>query len=250
MNLDQVYQADCTEFLSSMDSESVDAFILDLPYGTTSSKWDTVIPLASMWKQVKRVRKKNAVFATTCIMPFTATLYCSNPMEWRYEWVWRKNRVTRFLDAADRPLLDYENIAIFYGKQPKFNPQKWRGEKTHSRGRSVGRSSKSTLYGGFNLTASDESGEKFPRLVLDFDSVPPSETLHPSQKPVPLYEYLILTYTNPGDLVVDFCCGSGSTLVAAKQLGRSFIGIDDDEEYCNISQKRIASSSVPLFVEA
>ena len=246
-----LHHGDCLHIMPSLPPQSVDLVLADLPYGTTSCAWDSLLPLDQLWREYKRLVKPNGAILLFGIMPFSALLWQSNPADWRYEFVWRKNGTTRFLDSNERPLLDYENIEVFYAQQPTYNPQKFRGQKVHSRGRSIGRK-RNGIYGDYFATKSDESGEKFPRLVLDFDKVPPSEILHPTQKPVALCEYLIRTYTNPGDIVLDNTMGVGSIGVACKQTGRGFVGIEklpekpEDPDYFGIAEKRIMDTHPPL----
>ena len=249
-----LHHGDCLDILPILPAQSVDMIFADLPYGTTSCAWDSLIPLDPLWREYKRLIKPNGAILLFGIMPFTAALWQSNPKDWRYEFVWRKNGVTRFLDSNSRPLLDYENIEVFYEQEPTYNPQKYKGTKAHSRGRSVGRK-RNGAYGDYYVVDTDESGEKFPRLVLDFDKVPPSEILHPTQKPVQLCEYLIRTYTNMGDVVLDNTMGVGSIGVASRLNGRGFIGIEklpekpEDPDYFGIAQRRIKFAHPPLFVE-
>lgn len=234
-----LHLGDCLEVMPEISTSSVGMVLADLPYGTTGHKWDSPVPLDSLWRNYNRVCVSNAAILLFGVMPFTAGLWQSNPQWWRYEYVWRKNGATRFLDANSRPLLDYENIEVFYQEQPTFNPQKYIGPRTHSRGQAVGKLSKSELYSNFTLGKSDESGMKFPRLTIDCDKVPPSLIVHPSQKPIDLLMHFVATYTNPGDTVLDNTMGAGSTGVACVRLGRRFIGIERDDQYFSIAQKRI-----------
>ena len=236
--------------MPTLEAGSVDAILADLPYGTTACSWDSIIPLDELWREYKRLIKPNGVILLFGVMPFTSVLWQSNSKDWRYEFVWRKNGATRFLDANERPLLDYENIEVFYSRQPTYNPQKFKGEKTHGRGRSVGNKSNIEIYRNVFTTKADQSGDKFPRLVLDFDKVAPSEILHPTQKPVDLCEYLIRTYTNPDDVVLDNTMGSGTTIVSAIQTGRKSIGIEKEKKYFDVAVKRASQAHPPLFVES
>lgn len=175
------------------------------------------------------------------------TIYCGDclevmPENYKYDWVWEKNIGTRFLDANNRPLYCHENLLIFYEHLPTYNPQKKRGVKNHSR--IPGKYKKSSaLYRKFDSLKSDTSGDKYPRTVLEFDVVPPSNIVHNAQKPLPLMQYLIRTYTNSGDLILDNTMGSGTTLVAAQNEGRRCIGIEIDESYCAIAVERLRQPS-------
>jgi site-specific DNA-methyltransferase (adenine-specific) len=240
---------DCLEILPTLQPSSVDAIITDLPYGTTQCAWDSVVPLERMWAQVRRVLKPSGVFVTTASQPFTSLLVTSNLQWFRYCWVWEKNTGTRFLDAKRRPLLFHEDVAVFYERQPTYNPQKQRGIANHSR-RPNARCS-TELYNAQMQPASDESGMKYPRTVLHFDTPPPSrKTIHPTEKPVALLQYLVLTYTNPGDLVLDLAMGSGTTGVACMKTERRFIGIEKFEPYYQLAQVRLeeARAQMPLGV--
>jgi len=230
--------------MRTLPDASVDAVIADPPYGTTACKWDSVIPFAPMWEQLRRVTKPNAAIVLFAAQPFTSALVMSNPKEFRYTWVWEKTSSTGFLDANRKPLRAHEDVAVFYRAQPTYNPQRTLGPAAHSRGRST---AASTVYGKYNPTLSPPSEFKFPRSVLLFGKHVSTEKLHPTQKPVALLAYLIRTYTNPGETVLDFCFGSGSTGVACVQEGRDFIGIERDEHYYAIAERRIAAAQRPLF---
>lgn len=236
--------------MPALPAQSVDAIITDLPYGTTQCEWDSIIPLAPMWKQVKRVLKADGVFATTAAQPFASFLIVSNPKMYRYEIIWEKNTGTRFLDVSYRPLNYHENIEIFYSQVGTFNPQMWKGSPNHA-SKATGRNKTANLWrDGIYRTATDTSGLKFPRTVITFDTVAPTEIEHPTQKPVSLYEYLIRTYTNPGETVLDIAMGSGTTIVAAIQTGRNAIGIEKDKRYFEIAVKRAGKAHPPLFTES
>lgn len=245
-----LHHGDCFEVMPVLPAQSVDMILADLPYGTTACAWDSVLPLAELWREYKRLIKPNGAILLFGVMPFSAALWQSNPKEWRYEFVWRKNGATRFLDASKRPLLDFENIEVFYSRQPTYNPQKFKGGKVHSHGRSVGKKTTSEVYRGAYMTMPAEpGGDKFPRLVLDFDKVPPSKILRATQKPVDLCEYLIRTYTHPDETILDNTMGAGSAGVACGQSGRRFIGIEKDRECFEIAKKRISQIHPPLFTE-
>jgi site-specific DNA-methyltransferase (adenine-specific) len=235
---------DCLEILPTLDAGSIDAIITDLPYGTTACDWDTVIPLAPMWEQVKRVLKPSGIFVTTACQPFTSILICSNLAWFKYEWIWEKSRKTGFLDCSNRPLRAHENIEIFYSESPTYNPQMRKG-KNHSRGGA----SPTQVYGSFIDRRTTGNDLFYPDTTLYFpvEQIP----VHPTQKPVALYEYLIRTYTNPGDTVLDIAAGSGTTGVAAIHTGRNFIGIEKGPKYYAIMERRVSEAQLqePLFVE-
>jgi DNA modification methylase len=250
-----LYNADCLDIVPQLEAQSVDTILTDVPYGTTACSWDVVIPFPDMWKVVKHVLKKKGAFVTTASQPFTSKLVCSN-LEWfKYEWIWRKNRITGFLNANKKPMVQHENIVVFSAGTEVFNPQMRNGKK-HTRGSKYDRTSEN--YGDFEYKEY-QSNEWYPTTVLDFDAQsdscvtfaqkPNRLDTHPTQKPEALYRYLALTYTNPGDTVLDFCFGSGTTGVACVQTGRKFIGIEISKEYCDIAVKRIkdAEQQMRLF---
>lgn len=230
---------DCLEKMANIPDGSIDMILCDLPYGTTACSWDIVIPFAPLWDHYRRVIKPNGAIVLTASQPFTSALVMSNPKWFRYCWVWEKQGGTGFLDANRKPLKCHEDIAVFYGKQPTYNPQKWEGKPNHSSKTKI-RKSTSVYAGDSGRVETDQSGMKFPRSVIQFDKHSASARLHPTQKPVELFEYLIRTYTNSGEIVLDNCIGSGTTAVACLNTGRKCIGIEKDAEYFAIAQARVA----------
>jgi site-specific DNA-methyltransferase (adenine-specific) len=240
-----IYHGDCLE-VQPLLSPWVDLILSDLPYGTTACAWDSAIFLPLLWEQYKRLIKPSGAVVLTASQPFTTTLISSNLGWFRYCWVWEKDTPTGFLDANRKPLKAHEDVCVFYQSQPTYHPQKWRGQPNHSRRADVTRKV-SSIYGGERLQlGSDESGMKYPRSVLRFAKHSASEDLHPAQKPIELIAYLIRTYTNPGDLVLDSTTGSGTTLEAAKRLGRRAIGIEIEERYCDIAARRLQQEVMAL----
>lgn len=240
-----------------MAAGSVDAVITDLPYGTTRCKWDAIIPLEPMWEQVKRVCR--GVFITTGSQPFTSKLIVSNIEEFGYEMIWKKRRITGFLDAERKPLKAHENILVF-GKRSKYNPQMARGDN-HKRGALKSHGGQARVYGEHGERTLRTSNEWYPQSVVEFSHDPsttvtvkhrPNKTEnHPTQKPVDLYAYLVATYTDKGDTVFDLCFGSGTTGVACAKLGRKFIGCEIDPTYYAIAEKRIREAyAQPLLLAA
>ncbi len=224
-------KGDCLEEMQSIESGSVDMVLADPPYGTTACKWDSIIPLAPMWEQLKRVIKPNGAIVITASQPFTSILGASNVDQLRYSWVWEKTSATGHLNAKRMPMKNAEDILVFYRKQPIYNPQ-----GLVACNKIVRRGGNGGCYG--------DSGKKniqkhtnYPRTIQRFQSE--GKTVHPTQKPVALMEYLIKTYTNEGETVLDFTMGSGTTGVACKNLNRDFIGIEKDEKYFNIARDRI-----------
>ena len=234
-------QGDCLEMMAEIEDGSVDMVLCDPPYGTTACKWDAVIPFEPMWAHVKRVLKKNGVAVFTASQPFTSALVMSNVEMFKYCWVWEKNKATGHLNAKKRPLVAHEDVAVFYAAPPLYAPQGLveKSEPTVSKGDRgrKGRGSSGDVYGLAERDAL-QTHTNYPRSVLGF-GVDMKAQYHPTQKPVALMEYLIKTYTNPGETVLDITMGSGTTGVAAANTGRSFIGIEMDPGYFKIADERI-----------
>ena len=227
-------QGDCLERMKEIPDGSVDMVLCDLPYGTTQNKWDSVIPLEPLWKQYRRVIKDNGAIVLFADGLFTAKLILSAVDIWRYNLIWDKQRGCDFLNANVKPLKSHEDICVFYKKKPVYNKQVW-FSKPYKRTKN---GSLSDNYGQRHEAWSEsKNGERNPLSILSFAR--DGKRLHPTQKPVALLEYLIKTYTNDGETVLDNCMGSGSTGVAAVKTGRKFIGIELDPEYFAIAQGRI-----------
>ena len=234
---------DCLERMKEIPDFSVDAIICDPPYGTTACKWDSVIDLDLMWMQLKRIIKPNGVIVLFGCEPFSSVLRVSNIKQYKYDWVWDKNKPTGMLNAKIQPLRRHENISVFYGKQCLYVPQKtinpngpekrslYAYKRDNEGGETVGRINK----GG--VSANYEADKLLPVNIIAFKK--PNKPVHPTQKPIALIEYLIRTYTNKDETVLDFTFGSATTGVAAKNLNRRFIGIEMDETYFNIGKERI-----------
>lgn len=243
MEANQLILGDCLEVMRDIPDGSVDMILCDLPYGTTACKWDTVIPFEPLWEQYKRVIKKNGAVVLTASQPFTTALAASNLKWLRYELIWEKDLATGFLDARRRPLKAHENILVFAKGRTTYNPQMTTGKPYKAK---MGRTGSSVTadtaiqQGGW---VTENSGERFPRSIQKINT---EKGLHPTQKPVALFEYLIRTYTNPGETVLDNCAGSGTTAIAALNTGRHFICIERDPEYYRIASERIASHQRPL----
>ena len=229
----KLYKGDCLEIMRVIPDKSVDMILCDLPYGTTRNKWDSIIPLEELWEHYERIIKDNGAIALFAQTPFDKVLGSSNLKLLRYEWIWKKTKATGHLNAKKMPLKEHENILIFYKNLPRYNPQGLikKDIPTIRRGRNNG-----SNYGESSKDATQEY-ENYPKSVLEFASV--GKTVHPTQKPVALLEYLIKTYTNEGELVLDNCMGSGSTGVACLNTNRKFMGIELDENYYNIACNRI-----------
>ncbi len=229
----QLYNEECLECMSYLPPASVDMVMCDLPYGTTACKWDSVIPFAPLWEQYKRVCKKNAAIVLTASQPFTSALGASNLAGLKYAWVWEKSAATGHLNAKRMPMKIHEDVLVFYDGGHSYHPQDLRPH-----GKITRRGSNGDNFGKSG-TENFQEWTNYPRSVLRFPNDP--KTVHPTQKPVALMEYLIKTYTNPGDTVLDNCMGSGTTGVACMNTGRNFIGIEKDVEhgYFAIAEKRI-----------
>lgn len=228
-----LYNNDCLKILPTLPDHSVDMVLADLPFGTTKNQWDHIIPMDQLWEQYKRLLKVGGVVALFGDEPFSSKLRLSNPKWYRYDWYWTKNNATGFLNANRMPLKRVETISIFYPKLPLYNPQKEIGYKPYT----SMTGSKTKNYGKFKSIKTVNDGSRYPTNVLTFNKV--NKTIHPTQKPVDLLEYLIKTYTNEGMTVLDNTMGSGSTGVACKNLNRSFIGIEKDPDYFKLAKERL-----------
>lgn len=233
----ELWQGDCLELMKDIPDKSVDMILTDLPYGTTQCKWDTIIPFEPLWQQYNRVIKDNGAIVLFGTEPFSSHLRLSNLKKYKYDWIWDKVKGTGFLNAKKQPMRNHELISVFYKKQCTYNPQKTLG---HVKKKSYRRKELQTdVYGEMKNDYTYESTERYPRSIQVFSTDTQISSLHPTQKPVALCEYMIKTYTNSGDTVLDSCMGSGTTGVAAKNLGRKFIGIELDEKYFEIAKNRI-----------
>ena len=246
IELDRIYNEDCLEGMKRIADGAVDCIITDLPYGVLNEQseggsWDSIIPLEPMWEQFKRVTKPNAAIVLFCQGMFTAKLMMSQPKMWRYNLIWKKgNRCSGFLNASRMPLRNHEDIAIFYQQLPIYNPQMRTGQPSHSRGHprsDLG----NRCYGKYDgsVYSDVKTTEKFPLSVIDISKEHDGEQKHPTQKPVDLLRYLIMTYSNEGDTILDATIGSGTTAVAALMEKRHFIGFETNKEYFDIAQGRI-----------
>ena len=231
-------QGDCLELMKDIPDGSIDLILCDLPYGTTKNKWDSVIPFEPLWEQYERTIKDNGAIVLFSQSPFDKALAMSNIKLFRYEWIWQKSKATGHLNAKRCPMKAHENILIFYKNLPIYNPQGLIKKEAptirkgkNGNGSNYGKSDKDTL----------REFENYPRDILMFASE--GKPVHPTQKPVSLLEYLIKTYTNEGDTVLDNCMGSGSTGVACVNTNRNFIGIELDENYFKISKERIDNAT-------
>ena len=241
----EIWHGDCLELMKDIPDGSVDSIIADPPFGITQCKWDSIIPLEPIWKQIKRVVKPNGSIILNASQPYTSLLITSNPKMFKYCWVWEKTQATGFLNANKRPLVAHEDIVVFYLKQPTYNPQKTYGHSPiNSYTKRPEVQNKTHVYGKVNkIVSGGGETDRFPRSVQVFASDKQknksTKFMHPTQKPIALCEYLVKTYTNEGDLVLDFCAGSGTTGLAAKNLNRQFILIEKEKEYYDICVERL-----------
>jgi len=236
----KLIHGDCLKEMFDIPDNSVDMVCCDMPYGTTACKWDTVLPLDMLWHHYKRICKDSAAIVLFASQPFTTTLIASNMKMFKYCWVWVKHAPTNFATANRTPMKYHEDITVFYGKQPTYNKQMI--PRTGSGGERTKYKTTRTMSSHIYVEKMDvkyDKDLKNPSTVLRFNGVYKNTILHPTQKPVALIEYLIKTYTNEGDTVLDHCMGSGTTGVACKNLNRDFIGIELDKKYLEIAKQRI-----------
>ena len=236
----ELMQGDCLERMKEIPDGSVDMVLTDPPYGTTACKWDSIIPLEPMWEQLKRVIKPNGAIAMTASQPFNSALVMSNPYMFKHEWVWIKNRGSNFANTVREPMKEHEVVLVFSNGKWTYNKQMQErtggGKSLIGKRVSVGKSKRKGIN---DINHSDIAELPELRVPSSWQKFNTEVGLHPTQKPVALMEYLIKTYTNEGETVLDFCFGSGTTGVACKNLNRNFIGIEKDESYFEIAKKRI-----------
>lgn len=234
----KLYNSDCLSSMKYIPDKSIDMILCDPPYGTTHCKWDSVIPFEPMWKELNRIIKDDGAILLFGAEPFSSCLRMSNINNYKYDWIWDKVASTGFLNSKKQPLRCYENISVFYKKQCTYNPQLTTG---HKRKISYKKYDKTEVYGKQNKSIFYDSTERYPRNIQVFSRDTQKSCFHPTQKPIALLEFLIKTYTNENEIVLDFAMGSGSTGVACKNLHRNFIGIEIDKTYFDIAVSRIYS---------
>ena len=245
LEINKVHCWDCLELMKLIPDKSIDMILCDLPYGTTQNKWDSVIPLDKLWKQYERIIKDNGVIVLTAQGVFTAKLTLSNEKLFKYKIVWEKSKSTNFLNAKKQPLRKHEDICVFYKKQPIYNPQMRKG-KPYNKG--IRKDQLTGSYGDFKPVEVKSNGDRYPIDVVYFKTAESEGAVyHPTQKPVALFEYLIRTYTNEWELVLDNCAGSGTTGVACTNTKRDFILIEQLQEYVDIAHKRLENTTISLF---
>ena len=251
----KLLHGDCLDLMKDIPDGSIDMILCDLPYNTTACNWDILIPFEPLWENYKRIIKSNGAIVLFGVEPFSSNLRLSNIKNYKYDWIWEKTRPSNPAMASKRPLSYTENVHVFYEKQPTYIPQKVKGKKNHGQGfgiRNFG--SASNMPNAKRSYMNDpDSDLKYPKNIIKFDRG--EIQIHPTQKPVALLEYLIKTYTNEGELILDNCMGSGSTGIAALNTKRRFIGIEKNDKYFDIAKNRIQirqdelSRSLNKFIE-
>ena len=241
MNL-EIKLGDCIKLMNDIEDNSIDLILCDLPFQKTKNKWDKIIPFDELWKQYKRIIKENGAIILFGQGSFYIDLINSNRNDFRYDLVWDKKMTTGFLNSNKQPLRRHEQIAVFYKKQPTYNPIFKEGKPLHGKGKSYKTADiKNNNYGKFNLLEDTRKGntQKYPTSIISIQKVHPSKTIHPTEKPVELMQYLIETYTEPGEKVLDNCMGAGTVGIACLNCSRNFIGIEINEDYYKIASNRI-----------
>lgn len=235
-----IYCADCLDIMPKIADKSVDCILCDLPFGTTKNHWDSIIPFEPLWEQYNRIIKDDGAIVLFSQQPFTSMLVMSNPKMFRYEWIWQKESGTGHLNAKKMPMKEHENILVFYRNLPTYNPIMKQGYKPYR----CKSGDPSSNYGIQHSVETINNGERYPTDIIKFSR--DKEKLHPTAKPVELCQYLIRTYTNENDVVLDNCMGSGSTIIAAIRENRQYVGIEKDEHYFEIAKERIKNETSQL----
>ena len=238
LDLNNLYKGDCLELMKDIDDKSIDMILCDLPYEITNCKWDIIIPFKPLWKQYKRIIKPNGAIVLTASQPFTSLLVNSNIDMFKYSLVWEKTTATGHLNAKRMPMRAHEDVLVFYNNPPTYNPQKTTG---HKRKVAVADRAKklSDVYGSQVGVTKYDSTERYPRSVIKTTTDKQKSKLHPTQKPVCLFEYFIKTYTNENEIVLDNCAGSGTTGISSINTNRKYILMEDKQKYCDIIIERI-----------
>lgn len=237
--MSKILHGDCLELMQDIPSGTVDMVMCDLPYGTTACRWDTIIPFGPLWRQYERLIKPKGAIVLTASQPFTSALVMSNPKLFRYEWVWEKTHPKGHLNAKKQPMRAHESVLVFSKQPPVYFPQKTNGHvRKVAKTNYVSESDGTSAYGREVRNTVYDSTERYPRSVQIFANADLTKVLHPTQKPVALFEYLIKTYTNEGDLVLDNCAGSGTTMEACLNTNRKYIVMEKEAEYIEIIKAR------------
>lgn len=237
--INHVFHGDCLEIMKNIPDQSINMILCDLPYGTTQCSWDIIIPFDLLWDQYKRIIKNNGAILLFGAEPFSSHLRLSNLSWYKYDWIWDKVKGTGFLNSNKQPLRSHEIISVFYKNQSVYNPQKTFGHKRKQTFRS--KDLKTEVYGSMNKDYKYDSTERYPKTIQAFHTDTQNSSLHPTQKPIDLCKYMIKTYTNEGDLVLDNCAGSGTTGVACIETNRNYILIEKEIKYFNITKQRVST---------
>ena len=249
----EIFLGDCLSVMEDLSDNSIDMVFCDLPYGTTQNKWDNVIPFDKLWSAYNRVVKENGAIVLTSQQPFTSQLIMSNPNQFRYEWIWEKNKATGHLNAKKMPMKAHENVLIFYRKLPTYNPQKTTGHKPFGAVKprnNIPEPKEKRNYNHLSQTFGNDgtTTDRYPRSVQKFPVINNDNPLkfHPTQKPVGMIEYFIKTYSNENDVILDNCMGSGSTCISCINTNRRYIGIESNEEYFDMAKNWIEDHVTPI----
>lgn len=247
----KLFLGDCLEIMKTLPEGCVDMVFCDLPYGTTQNDWDVIIPFDELWEMYHRVVREDGAIILTAQSPFDKILACSNLKDFRYEWIWEKNKSTGHLNAKRMPMKSHENVLVFYRKLPIYNPQKTTGHKPFGAVKpreNIPEPEKKRNYNHVSKTLGNDgtTTDRYPRSVQKFPVMNNDDPrkFHPTQKPIGMIEYFIRTYSNEGDLILDNCMGAGSTCIAANNLGRRYIGIEQNEEFFRLASEWIKSNNV------
>lgn len=242
----KLLEGDCLKLMPEhIEDQTIDMILCDLPYGTTACKWDTIIPFKPLWREYERIIKDNGAIVLTAQQPFTSLLISSNLDLFRYEWIWLKEQGTGGMNCNKMPLKKHENVLVFYKHLPTYNPQFTKGTPYSINRNKPNLNSVYGKTGTHDNYKSENEGIRFPTTELRFNK---ETSLHPTQKPVKLFEYLIKTYTNKGDIVLDNCAGSGTTGVACEITNRNSILIEQEPEYCQIIRERLSDINMEQYV--
>ena len=240
LECNNIYLGDCLDIMQKIDDKSIDMILCDLPYETTKCSWDVIIPFDELWKAYTRIIKDSGAILLFGSEPFSSYLRLSNLKLYKYDLYWQKNKPTNFLQLKRRAGKTVENICVFYKKQCTYNPQKYVVDyRVKNKPKQKDNSSITTAIGFHNIMPYKDDGTRYPTDVLKFKKVDNYSFIHPTQKPVDLLEYLIKTYSNEGNVILDNCMGVGSTCIACKNTGRNYIGIEKEETYFNIAKERL-----------
>lgn len=237
----ELKQGDCLELMKDVPTGSIDLILADLPYGTTNCKWDEVVPFIDLWEQYKRIIKDKGAIVLTASQPFTSALIASNYKMFKYTWTWEKSKATGFLNAKIRPLVAHEDIVVFAKSKPQYNPQMTKGDSYNKGVRK--QQTENDVYSSFKQAEIKSKGERYPRSVQYFKTAESEgKTYHKTQKPVALMEYLIKTYTNENETVLDNTMGSGTTMIACQNTNRKGIGFELDGDIFKVAQERVKNN--------